>query len=219
MSFVRPETVFLDLGANVGIFSLQVGRRVKGLGKVHAFEPQKQLSDLLRRSAVLNGLGEIERAGTIKTHAVGVSDRNGRMGFVIPEGHLGGGHMKETRADQTVSVVRLDDFFGSDFTCDLIKMDVEGHELPALLGMEKILAASSHVKVLFEKLGRHQGYETDIESFFGKLGFNFYEVVSRANSPSAQERRPCAMGRLRVGGKDRRRRFARTEPSPVFHLP
>ena len=40
MSFIRPDTVFLDLGANIGIFSLQVGRRVMGAGKVYAFEPQ-----------------------------------------------------------------------------------------------------------------------------------------------------------------------------------
>ena len=89
MSFVRPDTVFLDLGANVGIFSLQVARRVMTLGKVHAFEPQIRLAGLLRRSAVLNGLAEARRAATIEIHAVGVSDRNGRMGFVIPEGHLG----------------------------------------------------------------------------------------------------------------------------------
>ena len=72
LSFVRPDTVFLDIGANVGIFSLLVGRRVRAQGKVHAFEPQTHLAELLKRSAFLNGLGSLEGAGVIETHSVGV---------------------------------------------------------------------------------------------------------------------------------------------------
>ena len=180
MSFVRPDTVFLDLGANVGIFSLQVARRVMTLGKVHAFEPQIRLAGLLRRSAVLNGLAEARGAATIEIHAVGVSDRKQPMGFVIPEGHLGGGRVIEAMADRSVIVVRLDDYFGADFCCDLVKIDVEGHELPALRGMEKILANSTRVKVLFEKLGRNQGSEKGIERFLDKLGFSLYGVTPPA---------------------------------------
>ena len=180
MSFVRPDTVFLDLGANVGIFSLQVGRRVTGAGKVYAFEPQGRLINLLRRSAFLNGLGALGGAGTIESHEVGVSDRNGTMGFFVPDGHLGGGHMTKTEVGDGVPVVRLDDLLGPDFRCDLVKIDVEGHELPALRGMEKILANSSCVRILFEKLGRDHGYEKEIEDFLGKLNFKLYGVAANA---------------------------------------
>jgi FkbM family methyltransferase len=180
MSFVRPDTIFLDLGANVGIFSLQVGRRVMGAGKVYAFEPQANLIGLLRRSAFLNGLGALNGTGTIESHDLGVSDKNGKVGFTIPRGHLGGGHVSDTGAAQNVSIVRLDDFLGADFTCDLVKIDVEGHELPALRGMEKILANSRQVRILFEKMGRDHGYEKDIEDFFGKLNFKLYGVAANA---------------------------------------
>jgi FkbM family methyltransferase len=180
MSFVRPNTVFLDLGANVGIFSLLVGRRVVGRGKVYAFEPQAHLTKLLRRSAFLNGLGSLSGVGTIESHEFAVSDRNGKVGFTVPEGHLGGGHISEGGAGQSVAVVRLDDFLGADFRCDLVKIDVEGHELPALVGMEKILASSGQVKVLFEKLGRDQGNEKDVERFFGELNFNIYGIADQA---------------------------------------
>ena len=40
-SFVRPDTVFLDVGANIGIFSLKVAARLNERGRVYAFEPQK----------------------------------------------------------------------------------------------------------------------------------------------------------------------------------
>jgi FkbM family methyltransferase len=180
MSFVRPDTVFLDLGANVGIFSLLVGRRVMGGGKVYAFEPQAHLINLLRRSAFLNGLSALSGVGTIESHELGASDRQGRVGFTIPEGHLGGGRVNDADSSQSVCVVRLDDFLGADFECDLVKIDVEGHELAALRGMEKILANSSQVKILFEKLGRDQGCEKDIEDFLEKLNFNLYGVAGLA---------------------------------------
>src|SRR5207237_10838503 len=49
LSFVRPDTVFLDIGANIGFYAVQVARRLDRSGKVHAFEPHPQLGRLLRR--------------------------------------------------------------------------------------------------------------------------------------------------------------------------
>lgn len=180
LSFVRPDTVFLDLGANIGMFSLQVGRRLLGTGKVYAFEPQAHLTNLLRRTAFLNGLGAPNGVGRVESHGLGVSDRNGEMGFVFPDQNLGGGRVSENETDLSVSVVRLDDFLGPDFKCDLIKIDVEAHELQALRGMQKILTNSTQVKILFEKLGRDQGYEKDLEDFFDQLNFSIFGVARRA---------------------------------------
>jgi FkbM family methyltransferase len=162
------------------MFALPVARRLAGTGKVWAFEPQAHLTDLLRRSAFLNGLSAPNGVGRIESHCLGVSDRNRKMGFVFPDGNLGGGRVSEGEANHSVSVVRLDDFLGTDFKCDLVKIDVEAHELQALRGMEKILANSSQVKILFEKLGRDQGYEKDIEDFFDQLKFNLYGVTDHA---------------------------------------
>ena len=182
MSFVRPDTVFLDIGANVGIFSLQVGHRVRAAGKVYAFEPQAHLTNLVRRSAFLNGLGSLGGVGTIESHGVGVSDKDAKVGFKIPLGHLGGGRIvREPSDDKMVSVVRLDSFFGEDFTCDLVKIDVEGHELQALHGMERILANSRQVKVLFENMGIAEGRGSAIEDFLRKLNFKLYGVADNAS--------------------------------------
>ena len=53
--------------------------------------------------------------------------------FNIPIGHLGGGRIVgEASDDKVVSVVRLYGFFRKDFTCDLVKIDVEGHERKAV---------------------------------------------------------------------------------------
>lgn len=181
MSFVRPDSVFLDLGANVGIFSLQVARRLRAGGKVHAFEPQAHLVDLVRRSAFLNGLGSLEGSGTIECHNVGASDKDAKVGFSVPAEHLGGGRVVgEAKGDRVVAVVRLDGFFPGDFTCDLVKIDVEGHELSALRGMERILANSPRVKVLFENMGVSASGGKGIEDFFADLNFDLYGVSGGA---------------------------------------
>ncbi len=117
-------------------------------GKFYAFEPQAHLTNLVRKSAFLNGLSSLEGVGTIESYGVGVSDKDAKVGFNIPVGHLGGARIVgEASDDKVVSVVRLDGFFRKDFTCDLVKIDVEGHELQALRGMERILANSAQVRV------------------------------------------------------------------------
>ncbi len=180
-SFVRPDTVFVDLGANVGVFSLLIAKRVRSSGAVYAFEPQKHLASLLRRSAFMNGLGSLEGDGIIRTFEVGASDKNGTVGFVIPGEHLGGGRViPDAHAPHRISVVRLDDFLGDGFCCDLVKIDVEGHELQALRGMQKILSNSRHVKVLFENHSVSETTGAAIEDFFEGLRFRLFEISANA---------------------------------------
>ena len=81
---------------------------------------------------------------------------------------------KECTVVQT-TVRPLDQVMGDDFQCDLVKIDVEGHELPVLHGMSGIVARSPNVKILFEKLGRN-GVENVIEAYFAEKGFDLYKV-------------------------------------------
>jgi hypothetical protein len=70
----------------------------------------------------------------------------------------------------------LDDVLGQGFSCDLVKIDVEGHELGALLGMRAILRRSPGVKILFEKLSPNRGDEVAIEAFLSQFGLSIYAV-------------------------------------------
>ncbi len=184
MSFVRDDTVFLDIGANLGFFSLQIARRVRQFGKVHSFEPHPELIRLLRASSFLNGLGDVGGggAGAIATHQCGLGDENTTVQFSYPIGFLAGGGV--TSADIAgntainAEIRRLDDYFDSNFKFDLAKIDVEGHEIEVLRGMLGTLGRNRDAKILFEKIGTDRGYEAEIETIFRGLGHSLYGVES-----------------------------------------
>lgn len=190
-SFLRDDTVFLDIGANLGFFAILLARRMPN-GAVHAFEPHPQLVELMCASAFLNGLSSMDGHGRINVHRIGIGKTDGNARFTYPEGHLGGGGIGSGRAsDIDVQLRSIDSFFGDEFRCDLIKIDVEGHELQALEGMSGVLARSPDVKVLFEKLGTDCGYETEIESLLHGLGMHLFGVTGNGTLSLLQ---PGALG-------------------------
>ena len=181
LSFVKNDTVFLDIGANVGFFTLKIGRRLGVSGKVYSFEPHPKMSDLLARNIHVNGLGE-----RISCFRFALSDRNATATLQYPAGHLGGGHIDapgdvsgHTAVDAEIR--RLDDVLGPDFRCDLVKMDVEGHEINVLRGMKNIVANSPEIKILFEKLVPEAGTEAALESYFSEFGLDLYGVQPDAS--------------------------------------
>jgi FkbM family methyltransferase len=182
LSFVTDTTVFLDIGANVGFFTLQVGRRVFREGRIYSFEPHPKLLNLLHWNVHLNGLSRI-----VTCYPFGLSDRNTASKFAYPVGHLGGG---SAVGDQPTpggfdiinsEVRRLDDVLGPNFSCDLVKIDVEGHELNVLNGMRQIVANSPRIKILFEKLMPNCGTEPAFEQYFKEIGLNLYAVQGDAS--------------------------------------
>ena len=98
LSFVKPDSIFLDVGANIGLYSLKVAARIGDRGRVYAFEPQEKLAKLIRRSAFMNRAGDLHSGGKIACYDFGLSDKSGERGFRIPpDNHLGGGRVMTRR--------------------------------------------------------------------------------------------------------------------------
>ena len=178
LSFVKADTVFLDVGANVGYFTVAIGNRLGKHGRVHAFEPHPALANLIERSIQLNSL---EAVVTLSLCAV--SDRAGSLELFYPEGHLGRGTASRTLDEpgRTVSVPahRIDDLLPAGLKVDLVKVDVEGHELQVLRGMEDVLRRSPDIKILFEKLA-DTGDSNAIAQLLGQHGLALYGVGPNA---------------------------------------
>ena len=174
-SFVKEDTVFLDIGANLGFFSLKISKRLGPKGRVFAFEPHPWLYDLLCRNVYVNGLRQ-----TVTCFRMALSDQNTIATLQYPSGHLGGGHIGSAELSSDTSIDaelrRLDDVLGADFCCDVVKIDVEGHEINVLAGMRNIVINSPQIKILFEKLVPHAGTEPALASYFAELGLSLYGV-------------------------------------------
>ena len=138
------DTVF-DIGANVGYVSLSLAKRVGPKGHVFAFEPVPQNLRLLRTNVENNQLSNV------KVLAVAVSDRHGEAVIRISENLATASlvwHKDDRSAVQLViKTAIIDDLIetGDVPRPSFIKIDVEGAEGPALLGMRRTLAAARPV--------------------------------------------------------------------------
>lgn len=138
---VRPNSVFWDVGANVGFYSLLASKLV-GSGKVFAFEPAPRNLSYLRKHLELN------RATNVEVLAAAVSDRNGMSTFEIEEtGFMG--HLSSGRGI-TVPTATLDSLVDEQkiLPPDYVKMDIEGAELLALRGASRTFQRSQPVLFL-----------------------------------------------------------------------
>jgi FkbM family methyltransferase len=130
---VRPGSVFYDVGANVGFYSLLASSLV-GKGRVFAFEPVPRNLDYLRKHLAIN------RVANAEVLALAVSDKVGTASFrVEPTGSMG--HLS-IEGDMTVSTATLDSLVqeGRILPPDYIKMNIEGAELLALHGARETFA-------------------------------------------------------------------------------
>jgi FkbM family methyltransferase len=129
---VRPGTIFYDIGANVGFYSLLASKLV-GSGQVYAFEPVPRNLYFLKKHLELNSVSNVE----VLERAV--SDRVGVAQFQLePTGFMG--HLSEAGAI-TVSTVSLDSLLEQQYPPppNYIKMDIEGAELMALRGARRTI--------------------------------------------------------------------------------
>jgi len=136
---------FVDVGANIGYFSLLAAVCVGPRGKVVAFEPSTRNCALHQLSANANGFGQIE----IQPFAVAESSR-----LMIYDPQASNGIVSDFEGDpkvlasrQVVRAVTLDDALRSADRIDAIKLDIEGAEWRALKGGQAVLAR--HRPVLF----------------------------------------------------------------------
>jgi FkbM family methyltransferase len=142
---LEPGMVFLDLGANIGYFTMMAAVMVGPQGQVLAFEPAPANCDLIRKSVAENGVDNV------RLFPVAVSDRAGEVAIDAGAGQSNSRIMElsaATEGRQIVRTVRIDDTLDDLERLDVVKIDIEGAEPLALRGMKDLLAAFRPVIVL-----------------------------------------------------------------------
>lgn len=172
---LRRGDTFLDIGANVGYFSLLAGSLVGHSGHVHAIEATPQTARRLRRNIGLN------QASNVTVYNVAVADAPGtvRIG-VAHEGNWGSNSIgyaeKDLIESWEVPAARVDDLVG-DAAPSVIKMDIEGAEVLALRGMQRLLTEHSPVvvsEVSGYALARMGHTPDDLVNLMNGLGYQGY---------------------------------------------
>jgi len=144
---IAPGNLVLDVGANLGAYTLLFGHWVGATGRVVAFEPAPEPRRGLERHVALNGM-----AGRVVVRAEAVSAAKGtaRFGGTGPNGH--DRLTDSTEGSFEVTTTSIDAFCEETRTRPhLIKVDVEGAELAVLQGArETIRAAGPGLKLFVE---------------------------------------------------------------------
>ncbi len=145
-AYLRPGDVFLDIGANVGLYTIAAARIVGIHGEVHAFEPCTQTFSRLEENVRLNAIR------SVSCHRIALSDANAEAQLSLAKdgfdawNSLGKPYMGEPGGQETVQTVTLDSFVGQhrlDGRITAMKIDVEGWENQVLIGAEKLLSAAN----------------------------------------------------------------------------
>ena len=131
---LKPGNAFVDLGANIGYFSLMAATLVGPIGKVFSFEPNVHNLGLFYASIVENGMKNIIVMPVAASH----SSQIHRLQSFGSNGFLEAATPGQTGA-QYVQAVILDEILLSVPRIDAFKMDIEGFEPLALRGMLKII--------------------------------------------------------------------------------
>jgi len=175
-----PGETALDVGANIGMNTGALALAAGPSGKVIAFEPHPALLDGLRET-VATWAGQFQ-VGNIELRAQAVSDASGTAILKVPRdfsNNIGTASLTDAHFDPgaevediEVPVISLDEAFPNpDDTIGVMKIDIEGHELAAFRGAERLLSVGCIRDIIFEE---HELLPTDVSRLLEDHGYTIF---------------------------------------------
>lgn len=176
---VKSGMVVYDIGANVGFFTVLLGRLVGARGAVYAFEPVAETAKATRHNAELNGFAHV----TVIAAAVGRQQGTVKLALREESTWAKFADEKSTGPTMEVPLVAIDGLVddGTIKPPQLIKIDVEGAELEVIEGMRRTLAAHRPI-ILCEMHGKNEAFAKLMEEL------NYEVRAVETNEPLAGAR-------------------------------
>lgn len=142
---VKEGDTVIDIGANIGYFTILLARLVGPEGKVYAFEPDPRNCHLLQRTIDRNGWTHVIMEQKAVSNKAGefllYQTESWAANALTPTGHVG---------TVKVQVITLDEFLSNEGHIDFVKMDMDGSEPLAIIGMSQLIQRSPGLRVLAE---------------------------------------------------------------------
>ena len=175
---IHSGDVVLDIGAHIGYYTLQFANLVGPTGKVYAFEPEPKNFELLKKNVQINKHDNVVLIQKI------VSDKDGIVEFFISKfDSIGNKLFKSNEAGSSIKIesTTLDEYFKDlKKKIDFIKMDIQGGEGKAILGMKNLLKENKNLKIIQEwwpdALKQNNTNPEDHLKFLQHIGYKIYEI-------------------------------------------
>jgi FkbM family methyltransferase len=187
---LRPGDCVVDIGANVGYYTMVAAKLVGPAGCVHAFEACPQTAEWLEANAALNSHANIH------VHTQAVIDRCGETEFftAAPE-RTGYSSIRDlgeqTAAVGTVPTITLDSMLDELPPTRLVKIDVEGAELLAFEGMRGLIDRDRPYLIfeIDDSFLRELGASArELCDFLTDCGYDLHRIVARGALVPVAER-------------------------------
>jgi len=176
---IEKGMVVVDIGANIGYYTLLAARLVGEEGRVFAFEPDHYNYRLLCKNIEVNA-----HRNVIPVRKA-IFSKSGKMKLFLDKSNLGGHSLSEANVDKgasiTIDATSLDDYFkNTNNKIDVIKVDVQGSEMEVLEGMANTINQNVNLKIITEfwPIGLRNSGSSPID-FLKKLiecGFALYRI-------------------------------------------
>lgn len=153
---LKPGDVMVDVGANIGYFTVLAAQLVGPGGRVVAVEASPSLADKIRRNVAMNGhRGTVtvwHRAAWSGSERLKLHERvhYGANSSLASVGAANLEELADTEVTVEVEAVALDDLLGDLQRIDLLKLDVEGAEVHAMEGLARTVAAHPEMTMMVE---------------------------------------------------------------------
>jgi FkbM family methyltransferase len=182
---VEPGDTIVDVGANVGYYTLIGAKLVGEKGRVFAFEPDPVSFALLERNVRLNGLTNV----VLERKAV--SSEAGSIRLYLAAGNKGDHRIyqpsQEERAYVEVEAVTFDGYFADDSRgIDFTKIDTQGAEVVILRGMENTLRENPELQMAVEYwpwgLSDFGFQDEQLLGLVNAAGFRIFDLAGKAGT-------------------------------------
>jgi len=180
---IKPNSIVLDIGANIGCHTVFMAKAMENTGRIIAFEPQRLLFQLLCANVALNNLFNVQ----CLNEAVGDSEDTVLVPFLHPADKLSfgslelGGH-EEGEVVQKITIDSL-----NLPQCQFIKLDVEGMEAVALAGARDTITRCK--PVLYVENDREENSD-DLIRLIALFGYRMYWHLTPLYNPDNFKKNP-----------------------------
>jgi FkbM family methyltransferase len=181
-SLAHHADVFVDVGANQGIFSAIASRTIRPRGTIIAIEPQPRLAECIEKTLQASDVQHW------KVLTIAVSNQSGILDLVIPSENRGEAHLSAKTTSQgsiiPTELSLLDDLL-SDVGCELsvvVKMDIEGVEHDALQGGRAFFQRCQPILIMElnpTAMARYGHSNADVMQVLGELGYQRWAYVDQ----------------------------------------